>query len=78
MELLKKYKEKKWENHRIKEIQSDEALFTFILWSKNIYDYESSLPIFADYVYRSGISKLTKKAYDAYKNSPFYKSFIKL
>lgn len=78
IELLKKYKEKKWENPRIKEIQSDEALFTFILWSKNIYPDESALPIFADYVYRSGISKLTKKAYDAYKNSTFYKSFIKL
>lgn len=78
IELLKKYEEKKWENPRIKEIQSDEALFTFILWSKNIYPDESALPIFADYVYRSGISKLTKKAYDAYKNSTFYKSFIKL
>lgn len=78
IELLKKYREKKWENPRIKEIQSDEALFTFILWSKNIHHEEISLPIFADYVYRSGISKLTKKAYDAYKNSPFYKSFIKL
>lgn len=78
IELLKKYQEKKWENPRIKEIQSDEALFTFILWSKSIHHDESSLPIFADYVYRSGISKLTKKAYDAYKNSTFYKSFIKL
>lgn len=77
-ELLKKYQEKKWENPRIKEIQSDEALFTFILWSKQIDHEESSLPIFADYVYRSGLSKLTKKAYDAYKNSIFYKSFIKL
>lgn len=78
IELLKKYQEKKWENPRIKEIQSDEALFTFILWSKNIHHDEISLPIFADYVYRSSISKLTKKAYDAYKNSTFYKSFIKL
>jgi hypothetical protein len=78
IELLKKYQEKNWENPRIKEVQSDEELFTFILWSKNIHHDESSLPIFADYVYRSGISKLTKKAYDAYKNSTFYKSFIKL
>jgi hypothetical protein len=78
IELLKKYQEKNWENPRIKEIQSDEALFTFILWSKSIHHEEISLPIFADYVYRSGISKLTKKAYDAYKNSTFYKSFIKL
>lgn len=78
IELLKKYQEKKWENPRIKEIQSDEALFTFILWSKSIDHNDISLPIFTDYVYRSGISKVTKKAYDAYKNSPFYKSFIKL
>lgn len=78
IELLKKYQEKKWENPRIKEIQSDEALFTFILWSKSISHEEISLPIFADYVYRSGLSKLTTKAYDAYKNSTFYKSFIKL
>lgn len=78
IELLKKYQEKNWENPRIKEIQSDEALFTFILWSQSIRHEEISLPIFADYVYRSGISKLTKKAYDAYKNSTFYKSFIKL
>ena len=77
-ELLKKYQEKNWENPRIKEIQSDESLFTFILWSKSIHHEEISLPIFVDYVYRSGISKVTKKAYDAYKNSTFYKSFIKL
>ena len=78
IELLKKYQEKKWENPRIKEIQSDEELFTFILWSKSIEHDEISLPIFTDYVYRSGISKVSKKAYDAYKNSTFYKSFIKL
>ena len=78
IELLKKYKENKWENSRVKELQSDEALFTFILWSKNINHDEIALPIFADYVYRSGLSKLTTKAYDAYKNSTFYKSFIKL
>lgn len=78
IELLKKYEEKKWENPRIKEIQSDEALFTFILWSESVRHDIMASPIFADYVYRSGISKVTKKAYDAYKNSPFYKSFIKL
>lgn len=77
-ELLKKYEENKWSNPRIKELQADEAIFAFIKWSEYIRLDVHCLEIFADYVYRSGISKLTKKAYDAYKNSTFYKSFIKL
>lgn len=77
-DLVKKYEENNWENPRIKELQADDSLFTFIHWSYYVKKEEHVLEIFADYVYRSGISKLSKKAYDAYKNSTFYKSFIKL
>ena len=77
-DLLKKYEENKWENPRIKELQACDDLFAFAHWSYYIHLDVHTLEIFADYVYRSGVSKLSKKAYDAYKNSTFYKSFIKL
>ena len=77
-DLLKKYEENKWENPKIKELQACDGLFAFAHWSYYIHLDVHAIEIFADYVYRSGISKLSKKAYDAYKNSTFYKSFIKL
>ena len=76
-DLLKKYEENQWGNPRIKELQSCDSLFAFIHWSYYIRLDAHALEIFADYVYRSGISKLSNMAYNAYKNSVFYKSFIK-
>lgn len=76
--IIKKYKENKWVNLRVKELQSDESMFAFIQWSEYINFDKYSLEIFADYIYRSNLSKMTPKAYNAYKNSIFYKSFIKL